>query len=76
MNRCKNCGAEFDSPFCPYCGTKAEETTPYQESKKTMKRRRPRHRQASMRQKIPLPLRLLPQNLLRATQRPSLPAIP
>lgn len=34
MNRCKNCGAEFDSPFCPYCGTKAEETTPYQESKK------------------------------------------
>lgn len=32
MNKCKKCGAEFESSFCPNCGSPAEEkitTTPY-----------------------------------------------
>lgn len=27
MRKCKNCEKEFDGIFCPYCGTKAEETS-------------------------------------------------
>ena len=29
MPYCRNCGKEINSPFCPYCGTKAEEVETY-----------------------------------------------